>query len=212
MQSSRVVYSYGRWVSALSGDGFARKTPCSFSGYRLIGIFSFVAAKAGSLEDPVYIVTAEAKYAPLNWHYYRPKNCSELWQKFYSSFAYKSACDFDINSYDEFLRAARHNISAYNKVRNAVCLNDKILVKAHANNRRYTGSKCFPYAVPDQLSSSSQNFRRTHFPYHTQQHTAVTLRRSVGNNTTQINIVIQLAVYTAVEKQLSISPSSVHTL
>ena len=72
--------------------------------------------KAGSLEDPVNIVT----YAPLYSHYYRPKNCSELWLKFYSSFAYKGACDFDINSYDEFIRAARHNVSALNKVRSAM--------------------------------------------------------------------------------------------
>jgi len=47
---------------------------------------------------------------------YRPKNCDELWQKFHSAFAYKAACDFDIHSYDDFIRAARHNISTLNKV------------------------------------------------------------------------------------------------
>ena len=49
-------------------------------------------------------------------NYYRPKNCSELWQKFYSVFAYKDPCDFDVNSYDEFIQAARHKISTFSKV------------------------------------------------------------------------------------------------
>jgi len=52
----------------------------------------------------------------------RPKNCSDLWLKFHSSFAYKDHCDFDINSYDEFLHAAQHNITTFNRVRACACL------------------------------------------------------------------------------------------
>jgi len=50
----------------------------------------------------------------------RVKNCTDLWQKFYTSFAYKGPCDFDINSYDEFIRASRHSMNATDKVQPTV--------------------------------------------------------------------------------------------
>jgi hypothetical protein len=42
------------------------------------------------------------------------KDCNDLWLKFYRSFAYKDPCGLDISSYDDFLQAARHNISTKN--------------------------------------------------------------------------------------------------
>lgn len=44
-----------------------------------------------------------------------PKNCSELWQKFYDSFAYRDPCDIDVSVYDEFISAAKHDINELNR-------------------------------------------------------------------------------------------------
>jgi len=48
--------------------------------------------------------------------YRPPKNCSELWQKFHASFAYKEPCDNDIDIYDEFIDAAKHDINQLDRV------------------------------------------------------------------------------------------------
>ena len=51
------------------------------------------------------------------WNEHRPaKDCSELWTKFHASFAYKDPCDNDIRVYDEFIRAAKHDVNALDRV------------------------------------------------------------------------------------------------
>jgi len=51
------------------------------------------------------------------WNEHRPaKDCSELWTKFHASFAYKDPCENDIRVYDEFIRAAKHDVNALDRV------------------------------------------------------------------------------------------------
>ena len=46
----------------------------------------------------------------------QPKDCQQLWDKFYYSFAGKGHCDSDTDSYTEFIEAAKHDINKLNKV------------------------------------------------------------------------------------------------
>ena len=39
-----------------------------------------------------------------------PKNCTDLWQKFFNGFAYQKPCDVPLTNYEDFAHEAAHDI------------------------------------------------------------------------------------------------------